>query len=110
MEIARLLVELAMQSLLMRDTLQDVYDLRREQRRELLELRMKFKRWAYTAACCTSVALPAILACPTCTRTAMVASHLHRLCLDTHTAGEICILTRACRNDSACVIYAAFQF
>ena len=43
-EIARLLVELAMQSALMRDTLQDEYDLRREQRRELHELRMKFKR------------------------------------------------------------------
>ncbi len=67
MEIARLLVELAMQSLLMRDTLQDEYDLRREQRRELLELRMKFKRWAYTTSCCTSVAILGIVACPTCT-------------------------------------------
>lgn len=43
-EIARLLVELAMQSALMRDTLQDEYAQRREQRRELHELRMKFKR------------------------------------------------------------------
>ena len=54
-EVARLLVELAMQSALMRDTLQDEHEQRREQRRELHELRMKFKRCGSAAGpsgCC----------------------------------------------------------
>lgn len=113
-EVARLLVELAMQSLLMRDMLQDEYDLRREQRRELLELRMKFKRWDLTAACCITTALPSTLSCSTCTFTAMVrkpsALIMSRQPYSFIYRGEICILVRACRNDSACPYMQQFSF
>lgn len=44
MEVGRLLMGLASQSLAVRDALQDDADHRRELRRELMELRMKFKR------------------------------------------------------------------
>ena len=69
-----------MQSLLMRDTLQDEYDLRREQRRELHELRMKFKRQVPRGSplCTLSTAghIP-LLNLRELHRCAVVVSHLH---------------------------------
>ncbi len=44
METVRLLVNLTTESLLVRDQLQSDFDQRKEKRRELHELRMKFKR------------------------------------------------------------------
>ena len=43
-EIVRLLVNLTTESLLVRDQLQSDFDQRKEKRRELHELRLKFKR------------------------------------------------------------------
>lgn len=60
-EVARLLVGLAQLSMLVREQLEDDHGERKELRRELHELRMKFKRCALFLSACVHVKLAVLL-------------------------------------------------
>lgn len=65
MEVARLLVGLAQLSMLVREQLEDDHGERKELRRELHELRMKFKRCAVFPVACMQVMLAVLLCAAT---------------------------------------------